>query len=123
MPEPIRQANGHNPDVCMQRFQHIETQLEGVVTKVEDMNVKLFENNGLSYSTRVALLENWMAQELKRKVWFWGIAAMIAGNIILGLWNRVEILHNGTTLTSVAHEVKTNETAAQQDRDTQGAKQ
>ena len=46
-----------DPQVCVDRFERMEKSLEIINQKVGSINARLFESNGLSYSTRLVLVE------------------------------------------------------------------
>jgi hypothetical protein len=98
-----------NPAVCHEKFTQMHKDINTLGARVEEMNTKLFENNGASYSTRVTLLEKWVENEIKtRAVLKSGMIVVTTALIIqitLGVWNRVEILRNGSMLQAVSQQV------------------
>lgn len=102
-----------NPELCAQEFQHIKTELSELGEKVDIMNQKLFESNGISYATRVALMEEWIKNEVQTRAflnkWFYGIVAALIIQISLGVWNRIEILKSGSNITTISQQLATDE--------------
>ena len=50
-----------NPELCEQEFKHINSELSKLSTKFDTFNAKMFESNGLSVVTRLAVLESSMS--------------------------------------------------------------
>ena len=117
MPE-AHPADFKIPEICRAEFLHIKDNVAALAVKVDDMNTKLFESNGDSYSTRVKLVETWIENEIRTRAflnkWFYGLLAALIIQISLGVWNRIEILHNGQNIAAVVQKVSDDKTADKQ---------
>ncbi len=93
-----------NPEACAQEFQHIKEKMSTIEEKVNEVNAKLFENNGDSLSTRVTVMEKWVEAEMKtRSLLKTGLITLLTAlgiQIALGVFNRIDILKTQDALIS-----------------------